>query len=52
MDNISSSVKEAFYESLEQGKNEEIKARMVEEISSQIQHTLVKMAEVVEIPLG
>ena len=52
MDNISSSVKESFYESLEQGKNDEIKKRMVEEISAQIQHTLVKMAEIVEIPLG
>ena len=52
MDNISDSVKEAFYESLEQEKNDEISRRMVEEISSQIQHTLVKMAEVVEIPLG
>ena len=52
MDNIADSVKEAFYESLEQEKNDEISRRMVEEISSQIQHTLVKMAEVVEIPLG
>ena len=52
MDNIADSVKEAFYESLEQEKNDEITHRMVEEISSQIQHTLVKMAEVVEIPLG
>jgi len=52
MDNISAKVKESFYESLEQGKNDEIKNRMVEEISSQIQNTLVKMAEVVEIPLG
>ena len=52
MDNISDSVKEAFYESLEQEKNDEISRRMVEEISTQIQHTLVKMAEVVEIPLG
>ena len=52
MDNISSSVKESFYESLEQGKNDEIKKRMVEEISAQIQHTLVKMAGIVEIPLG
>ena len=52
MDNISAGVKEAFYESLEQDKNDEIRDRMVEEISSQIQHTLVKMAEVVEIPLG
>ena len=33
-------------------KNDEISQRMVEEISAQIQHTLVKMAEVVEIPLG
>jgi hypothetical protein len=52
MDNISADVKDAFYESLEQEKNDEIKNRMVEEISTQIQHTLVKMAEVVEIPLG
>jgi hypothetical protein len=52
MDNISSSVKESFYESLEQEKNDKIRERMVEEISSQIQHTLVKMAEIVEIPLG
>ena len=52
MDNISADVKEAFYKSLEQEKNDEISRRMVEEISTQIQHTLVKMAEVVEIPLG
>ncbi len=52
MDNISSDVKEAFYKSLEQEKNDEISQRMVEEISTQIQHTLVKMAEVVEIPLA
>lgn len=52
MDNISADVKEAFYKSLEQEKNDEISQRMVEEISTQIQHTLVKMAEVVEIPLA
>ena len=52
MDNISADVKEAFYKSLEQEKNDEIRTRMVEEISTQIQHTLVKMAEIVEIPLG
>ena len=52
MDNITADVKEAFYKSLEQEKNDEISQRMVEEISTQIQHTLVKMAEVVEIPLG
>lgn len=52
MDNMSSSVKQSFYESLEQDKNEEITNRMVDEISSQIEQTLIKMAEVVEIPLG
>ena len=52
IDNITASVKEAFYESLEQEKNDAIRSRMVEEISSQIQHTLIKMAEIVEIPLG
>ena len=38
--------------SLEQEKNEAITERMVNEISSQIEQTLIKMAEVVEIPLG
>ena len=52
MDSISADLKEEFFKSLEQGKNDEIKARMVNEISVQIQNTLVKMAEVVEIPLG
>ena len=52
MDSICSDVKESFYESLDKEKNEEITARMVEDISGQIEHTLVKMAEVVEIPLG
>ncbi len=52
MDSICRDVKESFYESLEKEKNEEITQRMVDEISGQIEHTLVKMAEVVEIPLG
>ncbi len=52
MDSISRDVKESFYESLEKEKNDEITKRMVEEISGQIEHTLVKMAEVVEIPPG
>ena len=51
-DSICTTVKESFYESLEKEKNEEISNRMTEEISSQIEHTLMKMAEVVEIPLG
>ncbi|MBQ6622516.1 MAG: Hsp70 family protein [Mogibacterium sp.] len=52
IDTISATVKESFYESLKTEKNDEIRARMVEEISGQIETTLAKMAEVVEIPLG
>ena len=52
MDTISAQVKSGFYESLEQEKNDEITKRMVDEISAQIEQTLIKMAEVVEIPLG
>ena len=39
-------------ERFEKDKNDEITARMVEEISQQIERCLGKMAEVVEIPLG
>ena len=52
MDSICADVKENFYESLEKEKNDEITKRMVDDISGQIEQTLVKMAEVVEIPLG
>ena len=52
LDTISKQVKENLYEKLEQEKNEEISARLVKEISSQIETCLTKMAEVVEIPLG
>ena len=51
-DSISADIKESFYETLRKEKNDEISERMVEEISGQIESTLVKMAEVVEIPLG
>ena len=51
-ENISASIKESFYETLKKEKNDEISARMVDEISGQIESTLAKMAEVVEIPLG
>ena len=37
---------------LSKEKSDEISRRMVDEISGQIEHTLAKMAEVVEIPLG
>lgn len=51
-ESISADIKETFYESLNKEKNDEISERMVSEISSQIETTLAKMAEVVEIPLG
>lgn len=52
LDNISEEVRDKFYQSLEEEKTEEITDRLVHEISSQIETCLVKMAEVVEIPLG
>ncbi len=51
-DSIAASVKSSFFESLDKEKNDEIAKRMVDEISGQIESTLAKMAEVVEIPLG
>ena len=51
-DSISADIKESFYDTLKKEKNDEISQRMVDEISGQIESTLVKMAEVVEIPLG
>ncbi len=49
---ISEEVKASFRRSLAEEKNEEIIARMAEDISQQIDTCLLKMAEVVEIPLG
>ena len=49
---ISGDVRGDLFRSLEEEKNEEITARMVDEISLQIEECLTKMAEVVEIPLG
>ena len=49
---VSSEVKSSFYASLEKDKNEELTARLCEEISAQIEECLKKMAQVVEIPLG
>lgn len=51
-DRISSEVKESLYRKLEQEKNEEITERLVKEISEQIEKCLIRMAEIVEIPLG
>lgn len=51
-ESICADIKESFYETLREEKNDEISERMVTEISGQIETTLAKMAEVVEIPLG
>ena len=51
-ESISAGIKESFYETLKEEKNDEISERMVNEITVQIETTLAKMAEVVEIPLG
>ena len=52
MESLSGSVRDKLYESLHYDKNEEITARMADEIALQIEQCLLKMAEVVEIPLG
>ncbi len=49
---ISADVKDDLTESFENEKNEEITSRLVDDLSSQIELCLTKMAEVVEIPLG
>ena len=52
MEKIREKIKKSFYKSLETDKNEEITKRLVDEISQQIEQCLMRMAEVVEIPLG
>ena len=52
MKKLTDDVRNSFYESLENEKNEEISNRMVQEISSQIEDCLSKMAKIVEIPLN
>ena len=49
---ISEKIRADFYENLEKEKNEQISGRMVADISGQIEDCLIKMAKVVEIPLG
>ncbi len=51
-DRIGNDVKEDLIRKLETEKNEEITQQLVSEISQQIETCLIKMAEVVEIPLG
>ena len=52
MDKIAGEVRQSFFKSLEKDKNEAITKRLVGEISEQIEQCLMRMAEVVEIPLG
>ena len=52
MQSVSDNVRERVFESLNKERNEEITARLVDEISQQIEQCLTRMAEVVEIPLG
>ena len=52
MEAMSAKIKEEFYKTLEDSKSTEITTRMVGDISDQIEQCLIKMAEVVEIPLG
>ncbi len=49
---VSGEVRDSLRATLEKDKKDEISGRMVEEISSQIETCLTRMAEVVEIPLG
>ena len=52
LETLSDEIRASFYRSLDEEKNEEITGRMVQEISSQIELCLTKMAEIVEVPLG
>ena len=52
MEKLTDQVKEDFYKSLGTEKNEEIQERLAGDISSQIDECLIRMAKVVEIPLG
>ena len=51
LDRMAEEVKQGFLHSLENEKNGEIAARLTSEISQQIEQCLLKMAEIVEIPL-
>ena len=51
IERMTEDVKNSFYSSLENEKNAEITARLASEITQQIEQCLMKMAEIVEIPL-
>lgn len=52
MDSISEEIRTQLYQSLEAEKNGELTGKLSKQISEQIEQFLLKMAEVVEIPLG
>ena len=52
MEKISGEVKQTCFEAMEKEKSEEVARRMITEIAGQIEECLMRMAEVVEIPLG
>lgn len=52
MKTLSASIRQRFYDALDEDRDAEITDRLVDEISLQIEECLTKMAEVVEIPLG
>ena len=52
LDAIASEVRTNLTHTLENEKNDEITEKMVNDISEEIEECLIKMAEVVEIPLG
>ena len=52
LEKISDQVRDQFMESLTGDRSEEITDRMVSDISGQIEDCLVRMAQIVEIPLG
>lgn len=52
MEKISGEIKKTCFETMEKEKSEEVTRRMISEISTQIEECLMRMAEVVEIPLG
>lgn len=52
LEKISGEVKKTCFEKMEKEKSDEVARRMITEISTQIEECLMRMAEVVEIPLG
>ncbi len=52
LERISEQIRDQVMASLREERNEEISERMITDISGQIENCLVRMAEIVEIPLG